>query len=660
MRQPPAESREKDALRIQAAAVAAQQAALTEQELGVQQRHLALEQQESQLAAHLEDKRRRLQAVREQARRERAGLVEERATHEQRLAVLNADLARAQADVADSEQQVRSERQRLLRLRQRLKRRWHRHWAAERAALREQAEELAGQRRRLVKEAEELQDGRAALDQDRLRFNGEAELGRRQLQAGWDQLGLEQQEWQAQREEDLAQQDARCRDLDERESAVAAAMCDLGAEKKQWEETRLTLQQEIKGLESRIANQRAKLSEQERELTRLRPPSREQPSLPVPAVPPPAPSLPPPTVQEDAEERLPPFVRFTWTGAPRLEQERQRLRQREADLQQGVAALAQLYGELADQRWHLAEQAERLVRARQAWEEERKGAAAELEMAALALYEREQELLSKDRALQAATEVCEQRRQELAQLRCYVDGWQSRLTARTASCEAEHDRRLIDLRTREDLAVRQLAAVAAVRQRWLERRRQEVDRLRVEHAANAKLRQEGLALRKRWLRRLSLLQQAQHRLAQQAQPPGEPGLVLGGRHNEPTLTDEDVQRLRRLTAVANAAAQLLARERQALAAESAALEDRSAQIEKRWAQLLLLEENLGKRVTAWEGDRLLARSEAAKMRQELHSLRGQRGTYESQLATLTAEVERLIQFLLEDAGSLPRPIGQAA
>ena len=73
-----------------------------------------------------------------------------------------------------------------------------------------------------------------------------------------------------------------------------------------------------------------------------------------------------------------------------------------------------------------------------------------------------------------------------------------------------------------------------------------------------------------------------------------------------------------------------------------------------------MEEDLGKRVTAWERDRLLAANEVAQLRQELHGLRGQRDGYEAQLATLSGEIERLVQLFLEDAGSPPRQISQAA
>ena len=69
---------ERDALRVQAAAVVAQQASVTEEELRLQQRRGGLERQEEQLANHLEEKRRHLLELREQTKGEREAFKEER------------------------------------------------------------------------------------------------------------------------------------------------------------------------------------------------------------------------------------------------------------------------------------------------------------------------------------------------------------------------------------------------------------------------------------------------------------------------------------------------------------------------------------------------------------------------------------------------------
>src|SRR5947209_6107387 len=69
---------EQDALRIQAAAVAAQQAGLTEEEGRLDQGRVALQRQEEQLATHLEEKPGQLLELRNQVRAARVALRGER------------------------------------------------------------------------------------------------------------------------------------------------------------------------------------------------------------------------------------------------------------------------------------------------------------------------------------------------------------------------------------------------------------------------------------------------------------------------------------------------------------------------------------------------------------------------------------------------------
>src|SRR5579862_9632226 len=71
---------ERDALRIQVAAVAAQQARLLDEENQLQQRRSALEQREQQIAEHLEERQQRLVQLRDEIKQQRGALEEERRT----------------------------------------------------------------------------------------------------------------------------------------------------------------------------------------------------------------------------------------------------------------------------------------------------------------------------------------------------------------------------------------------------------------------------------------------------------------------------------------------------------------------------------------------------------------------------------------------------
>src|SRR5262249_23465264 len=130
-----AQTDDEEALRVQVAAVAAQQAALTELESNLQRRKVALDQREAELAGHLEDKRRRLLELRDEVRQGHASLKQARAAQEAQVKELLNSLEAARQEAAEVQQQAQAERRRLVDLRVRLKRRWHRHWAGERAAL---------------------------------------------------------------------------------------------------------------------------------------------------------------------------------------------------------------------------------------------------------------------------------------------------------------------------------------------------------------------------------------------------------------------------------------------------------------------------------------------------------------------------------------------
>ena len=117
-----------DALRIQAAAVAAQQAALTEEEFRLQQRRSALEKQEAQLAAHLDDRRRRLLELQDEIKTERAAIEQERTV-----------LLR---ELRQEKENAERERQRFVDLRNRQKQRWQAHWRQQEATLKRREHEL--------------------------------------------------------------------------------------------------------------------------------------------------------------------------------------------------------------------------------------------------------------------------------------------------------------------------------------------------------------------------------------------------------------------------------------------------------------------------------------------------------------------------------------
>src|SRR5579884_1751452 len=331
-----------DALRIQAAAVAAQQAALTEEELRLRQRAATLERQEQQLAAHLEEQEARLLELREQVKEERTALKEERTA-------LRQQEERARNEALQEKQLAQKERRRFVELRKRLKRRWERHWQQKEADLQQQRESLAAERQQLEAESDLLRREREELQRRQLRFNGEVELGRRQLREEWEDLQLSQQRW----EETLNQEQA---ERTRRERALAATARALAEEQHSWQQRRTTLLRDVEGLEARLRNQRQRLMEQEQRLAQVEAALQARPEEPALGL-----VLAPTPNSETAVEpaRTPAF-------------------------------LGRLAGELTDQRRHLLEQWQRLLRVEGQWQQERNVVIAELERSAQQVELREQ------------------------------------------------------------------------------------------------------------------------------------------------------------------------------------------------------------------------------------------------------------------------------
>jgi hypothetical protein len=703
-------AREKEALRIQTAAVAAQQVALAEEEARLQQRRGALEQQESQLATHLEDRRRRLLQVAEQAQTARTALQKERADYERHVEKVTTDLSQAQRELLEAQKKAQAERQRLIELRKRLKQRWHRHWAAERSVIRQREDALAAERRHLEKENDLIQQGKVELAQARLRFNGEVEIGKRQLQADRELFRQEQQHARERLANDLA-------DLAERESSLAgrvAAVADaerlLDDEQYRWEKGLGLLKRETEGLENRIRNQRRKAVEQQQEIDRLEarlrglqgeaakaplpPPAQiaapagpavpaegavpgtaladspapdEQaapaqptekvaapkdasasspvlaetsPPEPAPVAPPPVPSLPVPV-----ESSANPFAEIEAA----LAEKEGRLREAEVALPRRVAMLERLVEELADQRLILSEQWQRLAGFHHEWHRERAVVQLALEAVAACLPARVEEVVARDRALQAAEDDLRRRHQEAVQLRHHLEGWKARLHIRESGWESERDRALVDVRGREELLQRHLAALVEVRQRWAKRRRKELELVRAERAACERLRQECAALRDELWQRGNALEEERRLLAQKTLALEQYRQFHVLKAADAAAAERRVERLRRRWVAQNAnLVRATIAERQALQQEVARLEDRSTALHKQMESLTVREAGLAQRQTAWEEAQALAEFQQDKLRQELQSMQAQRDRYALHLIELQDEVERVARILLEE------------
>lgn len=603
------------------------------------QRRADLEQPESRPADHLEEKRRRLIELRDQTRASRAAFKNERDAHEQQVAETARALAAAQDEVADSQKQAQLERRRLLALRQKLKRRFHRNWAAERAAMQRREAEVAREHRDLEKEGAALRHDREELFRAGLRFNGDMELKKRQLQDAGNQLRQEQCLWEERRARGQTDAKVRGQSLDRREQIVVDAERALADQKQEWEEKRRQLEKETEGLEIRIRNQRRKLLELEQEAARIEEEIRSRNDR-VQA-----------TLVPDAAASAP-------SGAPATEGvQEKRLREAESDLERRAAALEHLSCELADQRLYLAEQCQRFAQAQARWQQERDTAADHIEPLAQRLQEREQALQAHEQTLAAREDELRHHQNEVAQTRVRLKAWQARLAARTAGWDGERQRLLANIQKQKERAQEHLGSVASLRQRWHQRRRQELAQLQSRLAACAKLLQQCSTLRDDWLRRGDDLEKDRRALAERTLALEEHRLSYLKKSADPEAVEERLERLcRHWSSEFVSAAQPWTRAREALAVETDRLEQHISLLRKETARLAHKEADLARRETEQENKQLLAEAEVAGARRELESLKNQGEIYERQLRELNDELERLARTLIDhdDPGSLPR------
>ena len=317
--------RERDGLRIQAAAVIAQQAALDEVESRLDGRQVALERQETQLARHLDDRRRELDQSTQTLDKEREAVQQSRD-----------DLAREKAELVEQQKQFGKERQRLKDLPHKLlKRSQEMGKTREAAVARREAEADAT--------LERCRQERAAVQAFQERVNGELELGRVQLRDQRQALERDKAEHLAALQQQQARQQQQQADLARQAAEVGEARQALTGERQAWETRQATLIREVDGLESRIRNTRPRLDA-------LTPPVTNVAGEPI---------IPPPM--------SPALLPEVGTPMP-------------ADLRDFAAMLD-------DQRRHLLGQWRQSFEIENRWQEERRESLAELELVAEELAE---------------------------------------------------------------------------------------------------------------------------------------------------------------------------------------------------------------------------------------------------------------------------------
>lgn len=573
-----------------------------------------------------EQSRRELESLRDTILRERTNLQLDRQRFEERVALVQQDMASDRVAMAERQKALRGETEHLGQLRRRAGERWRRHWTAERARVRAVEDSLAEERRRL--EAE-----RSRFHEDRLRANGEIELGRRQLQAAAEDLRLARQEHADQVAEAARRLHEREEAVRQREVLVAEAHQQYAREVQHWELARTHAQQELVGLENRVRNFRHKLTELELEVSQREARLQEMETRELPGEPLAAPVV---------------AVRETFAGDVGK------------DLEEQLAVVEELAGALMDQRWHVAEQCEYLARAREHWDQERVAVAAELEALAQRLTEREQGVREQERAAAARERELNQRRLDLERALRQAEVEQARRAVQHADWQAERDRLLTDVQDREVQLAHSLDELAVVRERWHAQSQEELERLRTERALCEEFRRQCADLWADLLHRRAGLEQQQRTLAARSLALEQCRLESVARAPAPEAAQRLDQLQRRWTRLGDRAAQVLAKERQQLHAEAARLAELTRRLHERAETLHAGERDLARRQSAWEHLQAVLVTENGQLRQQVLSLNRQRLRYAGQVGELHEEVEHLAGLLLEAPAEEAPRLGQAA
>jgi hypothetical protein len=597
-----AESREAqhDGLRVQVAAIAAQQSALLLDEERLSQRTAALERRESQLAAHFDGRRQQLLRLQERLRAERQALQANQAALTAEREEMAARTQQERAEAVAAGEAARKERTRLVALRKRLKQRWRKHWLAHESALAAREKQLAVWRAEVADDAAALQSERAALLQAQLRFNGEAEVARRQLREGWEELALKQQEWEKTLNWENAERGRRTREFEARAAALTASERALREREKHASQRQLELAREVAGLEIRAQNQRAKLA--------------AMGPIDPPTIPP---------ARTDAAD--PPVADST----PQF--------------------LGRLMDELADQRLHLLDQWIQVLSVRDLWQIEHQASLSELEAAAGRLGERERALIQQESDSAARVAALEQQRQRLLREQSAIDGLRSSLALRESACASEAACLRSEAEQRQAHATGVVRRMGEIRSRWSVRRRAEYAQLQADRARCDEVRSAYVALLRDWHEQRTALEHRERDLAIRQTALDRLGSTILNRAPDAVAAE------RRLTKLQSRIRAAFAREEDANAAARLAAQAELTRLMEEWQRISGVEEKVRRSLEDWEKQQMASEAamadadvERARQSTEIQVLRASHQADQRHIDALRDEVERIARNLIDD------------
>jgi len=503
--------------------------------------------------------------------------------------------------------------------------------AAQQAALDEREHDLERRAEELAARERRLGELDKTLGGQRVRQSGDAILARHQLKDAWEELRRARQRWHKRRGNERAALRVRADDIEQAAVQLEQVRKQLRAEQESWRAARATLEVEFDGLNQRAVNQRHVLATLEEERRRLEE-ARQQ--------------------QGAAGEANP-----AATHAPADTGNNGQVGNLPHEHAAAIAELELLAGALADQRLLLVEAWEKLARLHTDWHGERQQLAAELETLGARLLEQDLHLQGREQVCaQTEAALCDRHEQWVRDHR-QIAAWSARLRADEEAWEREKSRLLAESRHKQAVAEQQSAALAELRQRWLRRRKLEVQQLRSERETLESFRKEFAKLRQELTTRAAQLEQDQRILIEKT-------LAVEQLRNEATTSAADPQEaehrldlLRRRWIMHNAAAiRATRRQRSALQRELKTVEVRYEALQNRSLTLEAAETALADKQSGWEHRQIGVDGRHSRLELELERAQTQRESAERQCADLRDEIERIARALLDE----PVPPQQAS
>jgi hypothetical protein len=235
-------------------------------------------------------------------------------------------------------------------------------------------------------------------------------------------------------------------------------------------------------------------------------------------------------------------------------------------------------------------------------------------------------------------------------VRCALEGWHARLTAREAGWEADRAAFLAEAHEREEILSAQAAQREELCRHRLERWEQEIESLRRARAQCEEIRRDYAQLWKEFQERRAGLARQQRELTTRALALENLRQELLTRSTDPAAAARRLERLKRQHAVQlKAEEKTLREERQRVADEAQRLNQLAQQLRRDEAEQLTHRQDSRHEEVTREDQQAVVSLAGHKSQLALERLQALHAQDQDQIAKLRDEIERIARLLMDEA-----------